>query len=354
MDILYSDFSKAFDRVNHKRLLVKLDRYGLHKNSLAFFHSYLSNRSQYVNFQGQFSQPYNVTSGVPQGSNLGPLLFLLQLDNIKNVIVKSKFSKFADDLRLRKLISSPVDCQDLQDDINNIYAWSLENSLSFNINKCVILTFSRRLNPISWNYTMNNCQLNRVTEIMDLGIFFDEHLDFGSHIINIVDRATKSLGYIRKNSRNFNNPIVLKTLFNSLVTSKMEYGSVVWSPQYAVYNTMLEDVQKDFLRYLLTKISGVNCYRAPYKALLKIFDFEELSDRRIASDVKFITNLLNGRIDDIEGLGRLRFKIPDTRLRSRNQFFDIPKCRTNYHQNSPFNRAMSAYNDFHIRSYPNN
>ena len=209
-DTIYTDFEKAFDRVSHQRLLLKLDRYGLHERTLAFMRSYLVNRTQYVNFQRQFSAPYVVNSGVPQGSNLGPLLFLLQLDDIKHVITRSKFSKFADDLRLRKLIKSPTDCEDLQSDLDRIYEWSQENSLLFNIDKCKVMSFSRSHNPILWTYTMNSLPLARITEVKDLGITFTNDLDFSTHIIQIVNNATKSLGFIKANSKNFSNPIVLK------------------------------------------------------------------------------------------------------------------------------------------------
>ena len=136
VDSVYTDFSKAFDRVDHKLLLAKLKAYGMGEGALKWLCSFLSGRTQYVRINNHISNAISALSGVPQGSHLGPLLFLLFVNDIYLFIKNSHFLMFADDLKLYSKITSLQDCEKLQADVNALFEWSLLNRLNLNIGKC--------------------------------------------------------------------------------------------------------------------------------------------------------------------------------------------------------------------------
>ena len=160
-DIAIFDFSKAFDSVPHKRLLVKLHSYGICGRTMRWVESFLSCRLQRVTLNGSQSSWRSVTSGVPQGTVLGPLLFLLYINDISNDI-RSEIRLFADDCILYRPIKNHNDCHILQDDIAKLHHWSLVWQMSFNAKKCHILTISRERNPPIANYTLGQEQLSVV------------------------------------------------------------------------------------------------------------------------------------------------------------------------------------------------
>ena len=145
MDVIYTDFTKAFDKVSHNILLHKMyNEFGLHSNLVYFFNSYLHNRKQGVIVRGYSSDQFIPKSGVPQGSNMGPLLFVLFIDSLIKEVKKCEVLMFADDLKLYASISNYKDCLNLQKNLNLIFEWSVENRLSFNITKCNVMSFTKK------------------------------------------------------------------------------------------------------------------------------------------------------------------------------------------------------------------
>ena len=145
MDVLYTDMSKAFDKVNHILLLNKLQKFGIKDQLLNWFNTYLMNRPLEVVFNGEVSDVFIATSGVPQGSILGPLLFLLYIDDISSNIASST-SLYADDMKLSYCIEDTQSGNQLQNDIASIQNWCNENSLPLNETKCVIASFTTKKN----------------------------------------------------------------------------------------------------------------------------------------------------------------------------------------------------------------
>jgi len=201
---------------------------------------------------------------------------------------------FADDLKIYREIKSLDDLIKLQEDINNLYKWSVENKLPFNISKCSIVTYSRAKAPIHFEYKMGNLTINRVSQILDLGILFKSDLNFNEHIFNICSKASRNLGLIKRSCKSFKNVKTMKTVFNALVRSKLEYATAVWTPYCSTYSDMIERIQARFYRHLLFKVSRVNSSRAPYANLKEIFQFDELSVRRRMMGVSFVDGALGG------------------------------------------------------------
>ena len=134
-DVIIMDFAKAFDKVPHRRLLYKLDHYGIRGSTHKWISSWLSERSQKVVLDGQASDPVPVLSGVPQGSVLGPVLFLIFINDLPDNI-RLSVRLFADDCVLYRNIKSPIDCQILQDDLNSLAQWETDWQMKFNVAKC--------------------------------------------------------------------------------------------------------------------------------------------------------------------------------------------------------------------------
>ena len=203
IDSIYTDFKKAFDRVNHSILPNKLNNFGIHGPLLKWFESYLVDRQQIVKINNYFSRPFSPPSGVPQGSHLGPFVFLIFINDILLNVKNSKALMFADDLKLYYTIHNLNDCLRLQDDLDSILNWCNINDMQLNINKCKSITFTRKRTKI--NYNLNNINLDSVSEIRDLSVLFNAKVTFKSHINNVANRAFKLCGFISRQSSEFIN-----------------------------------------------------------------------------------------------------------------------------------------------------
>lgn len=327
VDVVYTDFTKAFDRVNHDVLLLKLHNLGFTYQSLALVTSYLSSRYQFVDYQGFESNKLIVGSGIPQGSNLGPLFFLCYVNDIKSSLAHSSFLMFADDLKLFKTISNLHDCTLLQDDLDSISDWATTNKLPFNIKKCQVVTYSRTKTVFKSNYTINNLNINTDDNIIDLGIKFDSKLKFDLHINSLLSECHKLLGFIFRQCKPFTDPEAVKLVFNSLVRSKIEYGSILYFPKYRYLINNVEKLQKRLLRYLyLSKHGHYPPYIIRSLDLMKEFNVPLTSLNRVTIlKLSYIIKLVQGEIDDEHTLNRLNFRIPTTR---QTDIFYTDKRRT--------------------------
>jgi hypothetical protein len=151
-DSVYFDLSQAFDKVPHTLLLDKLSNFGLSPFYVNWFQSYLSNRSSFVRILGKFSSSFSVSSGVPLGSTLGPLLFNILINDISVKMYHSRFLLFADDLKICRNIKSAEDCKTLKVDIDAVQQWCSENGMELNIQKTKIISFTRKTNSIHFKY----------------------------------------------------------------------------------------------------------------------------------------------------------------------------------------------------------
>lgn len=345
IDTVYGDFEKAFDKVNHGLLISKLSRFGVGENLIMLLSSYLQGRSQYVKYGGALSGAYPTCSGVPQGSNLGPLLFLLYIDDVHTMLASSRLLLFADDLKIYKEIRSLDDCAALQVDLDSLWCWSQRNLLPLSIPKCQVITFSRSRTPIVFPYTLDGTSLQRVSSVLDLGVTFESGWRFGVHIDKICAKASKALGFVFRFTREFPSSLVLRTLYDSLVRSQLEYASIVWNPTGPTQSLRLERVHKKYLRVLYMREFGYYPCMYPTKFLMGSLGCDSLRSRRIVYLGKHFYKLLRGGVDNPEILSSIGLWVPERSypLRSRPLFRPI-KARTRVLADAPISKAIALLN----------
>ena len=241
IDSVYTDFEKAFDKVNHSILHSKLRAAGICGNLLRWIISYLDNRTQIVAINGFLSNGITATSGVPQGTILACTLFTIFINDLPSVL-NCKNLLFADDLKIFKPIYNLSDCLSLQDDLNQLNNWCESNHLYLNIKKCKRISFTRNRALIDYDYVINNIKLERVHSIKDLGVIIDTKLNFDIHISTMVKKAYSMLGFILRCTKEFKNVDALKSLYFTQVRSILEYGSQIWNPQYKKYVNKIESI----------------------------------------------------------------------------------------------------------------
>ena len=229
IDSVYFDLSKAFDMVSHSLLLRKMEHYGICKSYLMLFESYLSNRTNVVRVSGCFSGEFRSTSGVPQGSNLGPLLFLIFINDLAECMEHSEMLLFADDIKIFRAIDKVDECSLLQHDINTVSSWCSANGLRINPTKTNVISYSRRQVQVQFLYKLHGDPITQVSTVRDLGVYIDESLSFKHHIERAANEAMKFLGLITRISKEFTNPSCYLSLFRAIVRSRLEYCSVVWN-----------------------------------------------------------------------------------------------------------------------------
>lgn len=343
MDVIYTDFSKAFDTLDHAILLKKMSGFGFSHSLLVFFQSYLLGRKQYVAYSGFRSVEYLATSGVPQGSILGPLLFNLFINDIVDVI-KVDCLLYADDLKLFRIIDSIADCNLLQNSLSNISDWCVQNKLNLNVPKCNVMSYTTKLAPITFNYSIDNVVLQRPETFKDLGVIFDKKLSFVAHINNINSEAFKTLGFLFRSSREFTNTDTLKILYFAFVRSKLEYASLVWNPYYVTHINNLEKVQRRFVKLLWFKSDGVYpSVGVPQQNLLNRFSMTTLENRRDCYTQIVLYNLIHNKIDCQEFLNRLQFFVPSLNTRIVQTFY-LSTPRSNRLKFSPLFSMCHNYN----------
>jgi hypothetical protein len=242
VDSVYLDFAKAFDTVPHRRLLGKLEAYGIRGSLLKWVKSFLCGRTQQVAVNGAFSSTQPVLSGIPQGSVLGPLLFVVYINDLPNNL-SSSVLMFADDTKPFREMKSEEDFRVLQCDLDLLEEWSNKWLLSFHPNKCKVLTIGKHENILrGFPYKLLGEELEHVFEEKDLGVIIDGELSFDSHIMDKVAKANQMLGLIRR-TFTFMSAAMMLVLYKCFVRHHIEFSQVLWSPRSIRQVRMLEKVQ---------------------------------------------------------------------------------------------------------------
>ena len=197
--VILLDFSKAFDKVPHQRLLSKFHFYGIQNSTLNWISSFLTNRRQQVTIDNIQSDQLPVDSGVPQGTVLGPLFFFFFFINDLPESVNSEIKLFADDCLMYRTINTHSDAITLQQDINKLEQWENTWQMKLNADKCFTIRITNSRNPIRVDYKIHDQHLNLVPDRKFMGVSLDQTLSWKTHTNNVTAKAYRTLGFLRRN-----------------------------------------------------------------------------------------------------------------------------------------------------------
>ena len=275
-DIIYLDLAKAFDKVNHKILLSKLKHLKVSGKALTWIENFLSNRTQQVVVDGIKSKPAHVQSGVPQGTVLGPALFIVYMNNVTEFIKSSIIKLFADDSKLIASIKDESDREKLLDDLNALIKWTDMNSMRFNEDKFQLLQIGPH-NELKQPYSSNNIQIEKSSHVKDLGIYLSEDMSCKYHISQMTESASNFASWLLRTFITREKEVMLLLLKTYLVP-RLEYCSPVWSPTKISEIEQVESVQRSFTRNI-ENLEGLN-YHDRLKHL-KLFSLQRRRERFI-------------------------------------------------------------------------
>ena len=294
VDEIMLDFAKAFDKVPHQRLLLKLKAYGLSDDFLAWIKSFLSNRKQRVILAESKSEWADVVSGVPQGSVLGPLLFVVYINDLPDSLMNS-VKMYADDSKILAIVRDWHDKVNLQKDLDHVCEWTNTWLMSLNYEKCKIMHFGK--NNEKQDYFLkdregNLHQVSNTESERDLGVIVSKNLKWHEHIQNIASKANRILGMLKRTfeSRELE---LWKKLYISLVRPHLEFAVQVWNPTLQTDIDTIEKVQERATRIPSTH-KNLN-----YTERLKSWGITSLDERRKRGDVIELYKTING-IEDID------------------------------------------------------
>lgn len=206
--------------------------------------------------------------------------------------------------------------------------------------KTKFIIYHRCHQPINYDYYLNGSIIEKVNVIKDLGVLLDEKLNFKSHISYIVSKAKSTLAWIKRFSYEFEDPWVIKRLFESFVLPIVEYAAQMWSPHFENTTIKLESIQKQFLLFALRKFEWKNRFKLPsYEHRLSFFHMNTLKNRRIIYRILFIISLIHGKISSPTLLNQIRFGIPQIQIRNH-----LLLDETKNMNNNPFLTSKSNFN----------
>lgn len=295
VDVLFADFSKAFDRIPHDKLIHKLTTFGFAPLTIKWLASYLMNRKQFVRIGTHDSELFDVSSGVPQGSHLGAALFIIYVNDISDALAPTNHLLFADDTKLYSIVNGSNDAANFQSSINDLATWSDENNLDLNVNKCKVMSFHHKRQPHLATYSINGSDVERVKSFTDLGVTLDEKLTFKMHYDAIIAKSFAMLGFIKRMCSNMYEPYAIKSLYNAFVRSRLEYACLIWQPHYAVHIQRIESIQKQFLLYALRRLPWPHRFILPdYESRCMLLGMQTLEHRRLIASLTFMYDVRNG------------------------------------------------------------
>ena len=304
-DVIYFDFAKAFDSVNHDLILHKLKHlYHVDGTLLKFLKNYLSGRSQRVVVGSSQSSTLPVLSGVPQGSILGPLLFVLFINDLPNGLsAGTNLALYADDTKISRPIHTDNDHAILQTDINYLNEWAMNNKMKFHPNKCKVLSVQQSLPPllgilpfVQNNYFLGDSFLENVESEKDLGVDMTPTLSWSEQQNRIYSKACQQLGMIKRNAFFVVDIRKRRSLYISLVRSQFEHCSVIWRPTGVTAMSKLENVQKRSLKWVLHEECESYSSWKTYILKCRQVDILPLSRRFDLNDLLLLHKVINGLI----------------------------------------------------------
>ena len=288
IDIGFYDFAKAFDSVPHERLAIKLSSYGINGKMLAWIKSFLKDRSQRVVLGEFISEWTKVLSGVPQGSVLGPLLFVIYINDLL-IGLLNKGKLFADDTKSINITQCEQDCMNMQTDLDNLVKWTNKWLVKFNSEKCKVMHIGNK-NP-NWKYKIKHdnteCELQVTSLEKDLGILIANDLKWCHQVDSAKCKANKIIGRI-KHSFCYLDPPSIRKVYTSLVRPHLEYANVIWNPYLKKDKDVLEKVQRRATKMFSLKNKS-------YAQRLKNLKLMTLEERRTRGDLIQMFKIIKGK-----------------------------------------------------------
>jgi len=332
VDIIFLDFQKAFDTVPHKRLIKKLKAHGIDGRVADWIEDWLKDRKQKVVIEGEGSEFVNVTSGVPQGSVLGPLLFIIYVNDL-DIDLTSNLVKFADDTKMSGKANTHENCAALQRDLDILLEWSRIWGLDFNINKCKVLQIGS--NNINHVYNLGGRTLEKTRQEKDLGVIVSSELKNHGQCVEQCKKANKILGYISRSFEYKSKDIILP-LYKSLVRPHLEYAVQFWSPYLKKDIELLERVQRRATKMV------PNLRNMPYDDRLRMLRLPKLESRRLRGEMIEVFKILKG-FDDVDS--RQFFSLSDVTITRNNGLkLQVRRFRTNIAKNFFTYKVINHWN----------
>ena len=332
IDEIFLDFQKAFDKVPHQRLLYKIEKMGISGQVLNWIEDFLLHRKQRVSINANYSKWTKVKSGVPQGSVLGPILFLIFINDI-GMDLLSPYSIFADDSKLYRPINSLEDTEDLQQDLNTLTEWCRKWKMMFNKKKCRVLQIGKR--NMHYLYHLDGCILDSVQEETDLGIVISKDLKMQKNVKKNIAKANKMLGMIKRTFSYLDENIFLK-LYKAYVRPQLEYCQQICSPYLLGDINEIEKVQRRATK-LLSHLKDL-----PYEDRLEKLKLYSLEGRRKRGDMILTFQLLKGFVNvDTSKMFKVK---QNSRTRGHCMKLESRRIQTEIRRNFFTNRIISPWN----------
>ena len=332
VDIIYLDFQKAFDKVPHQRLLLKLKAHGIGDSITDWIEQWLTDRRQRVVVDGEVSNWKSVLSGVPQGSVLGPILFLIYINDLDDSIT-SNVLKFADDTKLFRKVNTDGDKQHLQNDLDRLVKWSEKWQMLFNFGKCKCLhTGHRNLNV---NYKMGDTVLGTTVNEKDLGVTISADMKVSEQCGIAASKGNQILGLIRRNITYKGKKLIIP-LYKAIVRPHLEYCIQAWRPYRKKDIDTLERIQRRATK-MIPELRDLS-----YEERLKECGLTTLETRRLRGDQIEVFKILNG----YENIDRNMFFSlkKDSRTRGHEVKLVKDQCRLDIRKHSFSQRTINEWN----------
>ena len=297
--------------------------------------------------RGVCSDPIEVSSGVPQGSHLGPILFLIFINDLVLGLRFVRALLYADDLKVFAVVRCLRDASLFQIDLDFLSQWSWTNEIGFNLGKCKLLTFSRHRSPLHFEYSLCGSILERVASIRDLGVIFSSDFSFSSHIDSVVSRSFRLLGFIKRASTKFKASTTLY-LFRVLVLPIVTFCSVVWSPYTLFEQEKLESLQHNLLRFLAFKKGmPMAVYDHDYSSISEVFFVHSIVSVHRYFDLVYAFKVVNGLLCSPDLLACFQRREVDYPLRVFREFHER-QSRSNSHFHSAGSRLVRLWNELPV------
>jgi hypothetical protein len=343
VDAILLDFSKAFDKVPHQRLLKKMEYYGVNLNVLNWVSDFLSDRKQQVLVDGVKSEEASVTSGVPQGTVLGPVLFLIYINDMPEG-VSSQTRLFADDSLLYRRVRSHLDHIILQKDIDKLQIWEEKWQMEFNPSKCEVLHISTQKKKLNHQYSIHNQPLQSVDKAKYLGMTISNDLKLNAHIEKITKKANSTLGLLKRNISTC--PInVKKQAYTALVRPTIEYAATVWDPHrqlHAKSSTNIDKIEKIQRRAARFIYSDYKQTSSP-SVMIRKLDLTPLEERRKQLKLTMLYKIINKEIAIPSS--HLVKRSEGSETKGHHQKLHIPHSRIDRHLHSFFPDTIRLWNN---------